>query len=123
MRKSDMATTGKKTNVWVCVAAVLVAWFGLTATASAITLDDARSQGFVGERADGLIGAVSGNPSTEVSTLVSQVNAARMNSYRQVADKDGAPVQAVQAIAGEKLLQMARQNGWYFMDTAGSWRR
>ena len=118
-----MTAIGTRFSRWLATAVVMTAALGFAASAWAITLDDARSQGFVGERADGLIGAVSSNPSTEVSTLVSQVNSARMTSYRQVADKDGAPVQAVQAIAGEKLLQMARQNGWYYLDAGGSWQR
>ena len=94
-----------------------------SASAWAITLSDARTQGFVGERPDGLIGAVSSNASSEVVSLVSTVNAARLDSYRGVAEKDGAPLQAVQAIAGEKLMQTARQRGWYVMDSSGRWSR
>ena len=97
--------------------------FMSAASAWAITLSEARTQGFVGERPDGLIGAVSSNASSEVISLVSTVNAARLDSYRSVASKDGAPVQAVQAIAGEKLMQTARQRGWYVMDASGRWSR
>ena len=104
--------------------ALVIAFMAMTASSAwAITLSEARSQGLVGERPDGLIGAVSSNASTEVVQLVSTVNAARLDSYRGVASKDGAPLQAVQAIAGEKLIQTARQNGWYVMDTSGRWSR
>lgn len=95
----------------------------LTPTAYAITLDEAREQGLVGERPDGLVGAVSSNVASEVSSMISEINAARLRSYRQLSAKDGAPVEAVQAIAGEKLLAIAKQNGWYFMSANGSWSR
>lgn len=96
---------------------------GLASPAWAITLDQARSQGLIGERPDGLIAAVSSNASAEVTTLISEVNSARLGSYRRLATQDSAPLQAVQAVAGEKLIDKARQNGWYTMDTSGGWRR
>lgn len=107
---------------WLMMAPLLVA-LAITGPAWAITLDEARQQGVVGEKPDGLIAAVSSNPSTDVAALISQINSARLASFREVAAEDGAPVQAVQAIAGEKLTQMARQRGWYYMDAGGSWRR
>ncbi len=96
---------------------------GLVSPAMALTLDEARTQGLVGERPDGLVGAVSANASTEVAALVAQINAARLDSYRALAARDGAPLPAVQAIAGEKLLERARQSGWYTMDANGNWSR
>jgi len=102
---------------------LLIAVSGISMPAFAITLDEARGQGLVGERPDGLVGSVSANASSEVAALVAQINAARLDSYRALAAKDGAPLQAVKAIAGEKLVQRARQSGWYTMDANGSWSR
>ncbi|MBT6960023.1 MAG: DUF1318 domain-containing protein, partial [Rhodospirillaceae bacterium] len=42
---------------------------------------------------------------------------------RQLAAKDGAPVEAVKAIAGEKLMGRARENGWYVLNSSGNWSR
>ncbi|NKB45293.1 MAG: DUF1318 domain-containing protein [Alphaproteobacteria bacterium] len=105
------------------VSAVVLGGLGLTGPVFATTLTEARSQGLIGERPDGLVAAVSANASTEISALVSEINAARLNSYRQLAAKDGAPIEAVQAIAGEKLMGKARSNGWYVFSTSGNWSR
>lgn len=96
---------------------------GVANTASAITLDEARVQGLVGERPDGLVGAVSSNASTDIAAMIAEINAARLESYRRLSSKDNAPVAAVQAIAGEKLMAKARENGWYVMNSNGSWSR
>lgn len=103
--------------------AIIMLGIGFVSPANAITLDEARTQGLVGEKPNGLVGAVSSNVSGEISTLVQSVNEARLNSFRQLATKDNAPLEAVQAIAGEKLIVKARQSGWYTMDASGNWSR
>lgn len=103
--------------------AVILLGIGFVSPANAITLGEARTQGLVGEKPNGLLGAVSSNASGEISTLVQSINEARLNSYRQLATKDNAPLEAVQAIAGEKLTGKARQSGWYHMDISGNWSR
>lgn len=104
-------------------AAAMIAGLGLTLPAAAIELDQARTQGVVGERADGLVGAVEPSPSAEVRKLVDTINAARMQEYRAIAQKNGTPIEAVQAVAGENLLQRAKQNKWYMMDASGRWSK
>lgn len=107
----------------IAKALLVVIMVGFSGPAWSITLDEARTQGFVGEKPDGLVASVSSSPSSDIRALVSEINSARMNSYRQLAAKDGAPIQAIQAIAGEKLTETARQRGWYYMDSGGGWRR
>jgi uncharacterized protein YdbL (DUF1318 family) len=104
--------------LFVTLLAVLLA---LPGAAFALDLNSARSQGLVGERADGLIGAIARNG--EAEALVNSVNAERMKSYQQIAAKEGTKLDAVQAIAGEKQVQKARENGWYYMDAGGSWKK
>ncbi|MCB1972218.1 MAG: YdbL family protein [Rhodobacteraceae bacterium] len=94
-----------------------------TAPAWAVDLDQARSQGLVGERPDGLVGAVPTTVAPDVLALVDSVNTARLNTYRDIASKNNTPVDAVQAIAGEKQVQKARENGWYYMDAQGAWKK
>ena len=91
------------------------------APALALDLDQARNQGAVGERADGLVGAVS--TAADVAQLVQSINDARMDDYRKIAAQQGTKVDAVQAIAGQKQVEKARANGWYFMDASGSWKK
>jgi uncharacterized protein len=86
-------------------------------------LDDARSAGEIGERPDGLVGAVNTNAVANIVSLVRNVNRARMDSYRALAEKEGTNVGAVQAVAGERQIEKAVQNGWYVMDAGGSWRK
>lgn len=101
-----------------------VALLGLMATpAFALDLDQARSQGLIGERPDGLVGAVAASPNAEVTALVQSVNAARLENYKGVAQKNGTPLDAVQKIAGEKLIEKAKENKWYAMTANGQWQK
>ena len=63
----------------------------------------------------------SGAPA-DVKRLVEQINAERQARYAEIAQKQGAPVQAVAQIAGEKLVQRAG-GGEYVMGADGQWRR
>ena len=105
----------------IILVAVTVSVASVAAMAQPLTLSDARDQGLVGERADGLIG-IAGQPSAALSALVDQVNAARMAEYRKLAASRGVPVDAVQAIAGEEQLKRAASQGWMVMDGSGQWR-
>ena len=93
------------------------------APALALDLDQARNQGAIGERADGLVGAVSNTAAADVAQLVQGINDARMDDYRKIAAQQGTKLDAVQAIAGQKQIEKARANGWYFMDASGSWKK
>ncbi|MBL8629114.1 MAG: YdbL family protein, partial [Rhodospirillaceae bacterium] len=94
----------------VVLAAGLTVGLGTALPAAAVDLDTARTQGLVGERPDGLIGAVQSSVTPDVKALVDSVNAARMREYRSIADKNGTPLDAVQAVAGEKQIEKAKQN-------------
>lgn len=90
--------------------------------ALALSLEEAKSQGLVGERLDGYISAVSSNPSAEVTRLVSEVNAKRKEAYAQIAAKNGQPVAVVEKLAAAKLVERA-ERGHYYMDVGGNWKR
>jgi uncharacterized protein len=92
------------------------------APAQADALDDAKAAGLVGERIDGYLGVVDSGAPAEVKRLVDQINAERQARYAEIAQKQGAPVQAVAQIAGEKLVQRAG-GGEYVMGADGQWRR
>ena len=103
--------------------AALVCGLASAMPAAAIELDAARAQGLVGERPDGLVGAVAANPAADVSALVQTITAARLAEYKSIAQKNGTPLDAVQAIAGEKQIQRARENKWFAMDATGKWMK
>jgi uncharacterized protein YdbL (DUF1318 family) len=94
--------------------------FGLAAgPALADALDGARAAGQVGERADGLIGAVGGVPASVAQTIAT-LNAKRLATYRDIAQKTGTPIDAVQKQAGDHLIA-ATPAGQFVMD--GSWHK
>ena len=55
------------------VVAVLTTGFGLALPAAAIDLDQARTQGLIGERADGLVAAVAPSSAADVRALVDEI--------------------------------------------------
>lgn len=86
------------------------------------SLSQAKADGLVGERVDGLVGIVIANPSPELKAMTEQVNQQRLREYRQIAGETDAPLEAVQQRAGRQLIQQLSK-GEYFTDAAGRWRR
>ena len=80
----------------------------------------AKASGLVGERADGLLGLVSAKAPANVRELVNQVNEERRKQYEQVARSTGRPLQEVQAVAGQRLVN-ATPSGQFVMDSGGRW--
>jgi hypothetical protein len=94
----------------------------LPEAAAALTLDEAKAQGLVGERPDGYVGAVQANPSAEVKALVEQVNARRTEVYAKIAKEEGVSVVVVVVAArsGERLIQEAGSGEYVLM---GTWQK
>ena len=83
-------------------------------------VDAAKAQGVVGEQGDGFLGFVKGSADAETSQAVTEINAARAETYRQTAAKTGAtPEAAGQAVAIQ--LQARMPAGQYFKPLGGSW--
>ena len=89
----------------------------LASPALALNLDEAKSQGLVGEKINGYIGAV--QPSGNVNALVKNINAKRKSHYQQISYKNGTSLGNVEKLAGEKLINRAprgqyvnRGSGW-----------
>jgi uncharacterized protein YdbL (DUF1318 family) len=105
-----------KQRAWI-VAFVLA----LALPALALDLDEARAKGAIGERADGYVAAVKADPTDEVKQLVSEVNAKRRAHYEEIAQRNGAPVEAVAALAGQKLISGAPAG--QFVNDGNGWRK
>lgn len=88
--------------------------------ALALTLDQAKAAGQVGEMPTGYIGVVRNDPG--VQELVESINAQRRAHYKAIADGEGAPVAAVEQLAGARLIERAK-SGEYVMDASGAWVR
>ena len=89
--------------------------------ASAQGLGEAKSQGLLGERPDGYLGAVKSVPGP-VRDLMDSVNSQRRSNYDDIARRQGTSRSAVESVAGDKL-QSLTPSGQYIMDSSGSWRK
>ncbi|HAJ89623.1 MAG TPA: DUF1318 domain-containing protein [Rhodospirillaceae bacterium] len=90
-------------------------------SAFAMDLSSAKSSGLVGEKANGLIEATLPNPSADIVDLVNTTNAGRLDVYKQMADKQGIPLKEVQAIAAQKIYDLAAP-GEFLMQN-GKWTK
>lgn len=92
----------------------------LSLPAFALSLDEAKANGQVGEQSDGYLGAVNASSSTEVKALISEINAKRKALYQQKATKAGVAPQVMEQRTGERLQQMA-PTGEYIRQPDGRW--
>ena len=109
----------KKLTVWTTLALLGLL---LAAPVWAITLQEAKEQGLVGEQRDGYVGLVAGTAATEVRDLLSEVNEERRRRYEQIARDNGITVEQVAALAWERAVQATR-SGHYLQDENGRWER
>ncbi|MCB0323400.1 MAG: YdbL family protein [Bdellovibrionales bacterium] len=87
----------------------------------ALDLDNAKSQGLVGELPTGYLGSVQPTPAAEVRSLVERINAERRNKYQEIASKRGTPVSAVEALAGKTAIEKTHPG--HFVQVDGQWRK
>ena len=111
-------TTRTKLAAWLGFALLLAV--ALPVPAGSLELEAAKRDGLIGEKADGFVGIVVAKPTAEIQKLVDSVNAKRRATYEEIAKKNGTPVDAVAALAGEKLIKRAA-SGEYVTDASGNW--
>lgn len=102
----------------LAVSAFLMA-LPIAAVAGGLDLVGAKQAGLIGERPDGLIGAVTPTPSAEIESLIANTNQGRLDVYRETAKKQGLPLDTVQKIAADKLMNLAAP-GDYIL-SGGKW--
>ncbi|EJL90177.1 amine metabolic protein ydbL [Pantoea sp. RIT-PI-b] len=101
-------------------AIALVVALLLVPSAWALTLDEARQQGRVGETLSGYVAARQQDDVT--LELVKRINAGRMEQYQRVAQQNNLTASEVARIAGEKLVNRAG-SGEYVRGINGQWLR
>jgi uncharacterized protein YdbL (DUF1318 family) len=89
---------------------------------AALTLDDAKQSGLVGEDASGYIAAVSNKPSKDVQALVADINAKRRTEYERIAAANGISVSDVEQLAGKKAIEKSPA-GDYIRLPGEDWRK
>jgi hypothetical protein len=84
----------------------------------ALTLEEAKAKGLVGEKVNGYLGlVVQGN--AEAQALVREINQKRRQAYEDIARRDGVNLSAVEALAGEKAIEKTKPGN--FIEGPGGW--
>jgi len=85
-------------------------------------LQEAKTEGLVGELRNGFVGLVVESAPAEVVAMVTDVNQQRRELYQQIARQNGISVEQVAALAFEKAVE-ATPSGQYLQDASGAWVR
>lgn len=87
----------------------------------ALSLDEAKTQGLLGEQPDGYLGIVS-IATSELTQLKNNINQQRQALYQDIAKKNGTEVNSVEQLAGKKAIEKAAA-GTYVKLTDGKWQK
>jgi hypothetical protein len=92
----------------------------LISVAAAADLSTAKSQGWIGEQANGYLGLVKSGAPPDIKALVAEVNKKRKARYQQTANKHGTPLSEVEKVGGKTTIAKTR-TGNYIKDGSGRW--
>lgn len=104
----------KKLNMITLLSAVCLSF-----SAWAISLDDAKNQGLVGEDSSGYLGLVVQN--AEAKAVVDEINAKRKAQYLKLAKKNNLSLAQVEALAAAKTIEKTQAG--HFVEVNGKWVR
>lgn len=100
--------------------AMALAIAGWSVPAWSVTLGQAKSQGLVGEQADGYLGVVAANAPADVKALVADINQRRKSEYQSIAQRNNTSLDAVEALAGKKAIDLTPSDQ-YVRLPSGQW--
>ena len=107
-------------RIVVTLVAFVVLSAGAALPVSALSLEEAKTKGLVGEKPSGYLGAVTAG-SGEVQSLIDEVNQKRRQAYEDIAKRNGTQLTAVETLAGEKAIQNTKPGN--FIEGPGGWTR
>lgn len=99
--------------------ALLLIGASLSLSVFALDLDEAKSQGLVGETLSGYLEVVSGNG--EAAALVADINAKRKAQYQNIATKNKISLTDVELLAGKKAIEKTPTG--QFVKIGGNWKK
>ena len=85
-----------------------------------LTLEEAKTQGVVGEQPNGYLGVVQPGASAEVQALVNDVNQKRRHMYEDIARRNSTRLDAVEMLAGKTAIDNTRP-GNFVRSPSGQW--
>lgn len=90
-----------------------------SAASFALSLDDAKDQGLVGENLSGYLTAISVTP--EVTALVEEINAKRKQAYQKLANDNNLTLAAVEQMAGQKAVEKSKSG--HMVNLGQGWQK
>jgi uncharacterized protein YdbL (DUF1318 family) len=87
-----------------------------------LTLEEAKTQGVVGEQPNGYLGIVQPGASAEVQALVNDVNQKRRQMYADIARRNSTKPEAVEMLAGKTAIDNTKP-GNFVRSPSGQWVR
>ncbi len=91
-------------------------------SAYALTLDQAKSSGALGETTSGYLGVVPPTTDVEALKLQKDINRQRKEKYQSIATENGTPLSTVEQLAGKKAIENT-QAGNFVQLPGGQWIR
>lgn len=87
----------------------------------ALTLDEARSKGLLGENASGYV-ELTPRGNSDAEALLAEINSQRKAKYIEIAAKQKTDLAAIEKIAGEKITDKLNA-GEFYKDANGKWHK
>ena len=103
---------------WVVGSVIL--YLAAVAPAFAMSVEEAKTKGLVGEKANGYLGVVN-QGSQEAQSVTNEVNKKRRQAYEDIAARNRTQLDAVEALAGEKAIQNTKPG--HFVEGPDGWTR
>ena len=104
----------KHTKLTIILTAIALLF---SSVALALTLDEAKQRGLVGEQTNGYLGAVV--QQDDVLSLIADINAQRKIKYAEVADKNNITLPVVEKLAAKKAYERTENGHLLLVD--GEW--
>jgi uncharacterized protein len=92
----------------------------MVSPAGAMSLEEAKAKGLVGEKPNGYLGIVN-PPGPDVQALTNDVNQKRRQAYEDIARRNRTQLEAVEALAGEKAIQNTKPG--HYVEGSGGWTK
>ena len=115
MTNIKISTVTKKVAAKIGMAVIALS---ISLSAWAVTLDEAKKQGLVGEMSTGYLGVVVASQDIEI--LVLDVNKKRKAIYLNLARKNNITMEQITVLAGEKAIRKT-QSGHFIKPLSGEW--
>lgn len=88
-------------------------------SAMALSLDEAKQKGLVGETSSGYLGLVDSS-SNDAKALITDINGKRKAEYQRIADKNSTDLGSVEKLAGKKAIEKT-PTGQYVKTSNSDW--